>query len=117
MLSTSVSLPGVLERELTIESSDETSGWTLRLVQDGYFLYGLTKMQGEDIYSLATGLWLGGILQINMLSFDDRPLNLCLLATSGDLTAAQGSVTIIAHGGTVTDTGTFEMSKPSQAPF
>lgn len=117
LLSTSVSMPGLLERNLSIETSGESSDWTLRLIQEGFFLYGLTSMPGEEAYSLATGIWLGGMLQINMFGFDQGPLNYAFLATSGDLTAAQGTVTVLAHDGTVVDTGTFQMTKPSQAPF
>jgi hypothetical protein len=117
LLSTSSALPGMLERDLTIELPGDTTEWTLRLVQEGYFLYGLTSMKDQDFYTLTTGVRLGGILQLNVLDLSGAPGNLCLLANTANLDDVQGSVTVIASDGAVAETGTFELSKPSQAPF
>ena len=127
-LSTAGSLPGVIDRRLTITAGDTTT-WNLRLVEDGQHLAGIAgRTSGTPTTTLASG----GIsihplqptkrtlaLTIQAFSEFGTGLNLVLVAPVRDpqLISLSGSAVILTENGTVTGTGTFNFFALSSAPF
>ncbi|HLV00691.1 MAG TPA: hypothetical protein VKZ59_05460, partial [Acidobacteriota bacterium] len=121
LLSTSVAMPGVLERLVEINiPQGETSQWVLRLVQDGFFLYGSAdEVGGEPTF--ASGILTDGFFQLNihLVSQTNESLVICLLANEApnSFEGFSGSATQLQQDGSVSETGTFEVTRPDNAQF
>lgn len=121
LLSTSIAMPGVLERLIEIDiPGGETTQWILRLVQDGFFLYGSAdEIGGEPTF--ASGILTDGFFQltIHLVSQDGQSLVISLLDSDApdSFEDFSGSATQLQEDGAVSETGTFEITRPDNAQF
>ena len=127
-LSTAGSLPGVIERRLTIVAGDTTT-WNLRLVENGQHLTGIAERTGAN----PTTTIASGAIAIHPLQPSNRSLALTIHAFSAlgtglnivlvapvidpQLISLSGDAVILTANGSLTGTGTFNFFALSSAPF